>query len=521
MMRLRAACLVLLAALAGTASAQELRIGLGAMTRSIDPHFANTGPDVANSLHVFDKLILQDENQALKPGLAVAWRARGERSWEIELRRDVRFHDGSLFTAEDVAFTVKRAVDVPNSSSPFTTYIRTIARVEILEPHRLLVHTHAPSPLLPWDLSTFPIVSRKHGEGAATADYNSGRAAIGTGPYRFVEFIPNERITIERNDSYWGEKEPWARVTFRLIANPAVRTAALLAGDVDAIDTVAAQDLVRLKATAGISVARAPSNRVIYLLLDSHRDVTPNIRDLDGKPLTVNPLRDPRVRRALSKAIARDALVERILEGEGIPAGQLVPPGFFGHEASLIAPVQDLAGARQLLTEAGFGGGFQLTLHGSNGRYLNDVKLTQAIGQMFARIGLQVAVETLPRQIYGTRGNNFDYSVALYGWGSDTGEAGSSLKALIHSRDDRLGAGASNRGRYANPGIDKLIVAALASFDDAERERLMREATRLAMEDVAIIPLYFQINTWATRGGIRFTPRVDEFTLAMSARPSR
>lgn len=333
--------------------------------------------------------------------------------------------------------------------------------------------------------------------------------------------MPNERITVERNDSYWGEKEPWRRVSFRLIANPAVRTAALLAGDVDAIDTVAAQDLARLKATAGVGVWRAPSNRVIYLLMDSHRDVTPNIRDLEGKPLAVNPLRDPRVRLALSKSLARDALVERILEGEGIVAGQLVPPGFFGHDPALGAPAQDLAGARQLLTDAGFANGFQLTLHGSNGRYLNDVKLTQAIGQMFARLGLQVAVETPPRQIYGTRGNNFEYSVALYGWGSDTGEAGSSLKALIHSRDDKLGAGASNRGRYANPAIDKVITAALSSFDDAQRERLLQEATRLAIADTAIIPLYFQVNTWATRDGIRFTARADEFTLAMSARPPR
>ena len=513
--------LLLLALTLGDASAQELRVGLGAMTRSMDPHFANTGPDVANSLHLFDKLIQQDENQTLKPGLAVAWHARGARSWEIELRRGVRFHDGSPFTADDVAFTVKRAVDVPNSSSPFTTYLRAIERVEIIDPHRILVHTREPSPLLPWDLSTFGIISRRHGEGAATADYNSGRAAIGTGPYRLVEFVPNERITIERNAQHWGEKEPWARVSFRLIANPAVRTAALLAGDVDAIDTVAAQDLARLKATTGIGVWRAASNRVIYLLMDSHREATPNIRDLDGKPLGVNPLRDPRVRLALSKSLARDALVERILEGEGIAAGQLVPPGFFGHDPSLVAPAQDLAGARQLLAEAGFANGFQLTLHGSNGRYLNDVKLTQAIGQMITRLGLQVAVETLPRQIYGTRGNNFDYSVALYGWGSDTGEAGSSLKALIHSRDDGLGMGASNRGRYANPAIDKVIVAALASFDDAQRERLLQEATRLAMEDAAIIPLYFQVNTWATRDGISFTPRADEFTLAMSARPKR
>ena len=503
----------------GSVAAQELRVALGSMTRSMDPHFANTGPDVANSLHLFDKLILQDEKQKLVPGLATSWRAVGERSWELTLREDARFHDGSPFTADDVVFTVRRAADVPNSSSPFTTYLRGIERVEVLGPHRIRVHTKAPSPLLPWDLSTFGIVSRRAGEGAATSDYNSGKAAIGTGPYRFVEFVPNERIVLARNDAYWGQREPWSRVVFRLVTNPAVRSAALLAGDADAIDNVAAQDMERLRGTAGIGLWSAPSNRVIYLLMDSFRESTPNIRDAEGKPLAANPLRDKRVRVALSRSIARDALVERILENQGIPAGQLVPPGFFGHDAALAPPTQDVALARRLLAEAGWPNGFQLTLHGSNDRYLNDVKLTQAVGQMFSRLGISVNVETLPRQIYGTRGNNFEYSVALYGWGSDTGEAGSSLKALVRTRDDSIGGGASNRGRYSNPALDSLIDRSLAAFDDAEREKLMIDATRLAMEDVAIIPLYFQVNTWATRGPIAFTPRADEFTLAMSARP--
>ncbi len=442
-----------------------------------------------------------------------------ERTWELDLRANVTFHDGSPFTGEDVAFTVRRAVDVPGSHSPFQTYLRHVERVEVLEPLRVRIHTKAPSPLLPWDLSTFAVVSKRHGENATTNDYNSGKAAIGTGPYRLVEYVPNERVVVARNDAYWRTREPWARVSFRLMTVPATRTAALLAGDVDVIDNVASQDLARIKATPEAAVWRTSSNRIIYLLLDSHRDVTPNVRDPDGKAPVANPLRDRRVRLALSKSLARDALVDRINEGEGIPAGQLVPPGFFGHDPSLVSPAQDLEGARRLLAEAGWPRGFQITIHGSNDRYLNDVRMLQAIGQMFTRLGLQVAVETLPRQVYGTRGNNFDYSVAFYGWGSDTGEAGSSLKALVRSRDNALGTGASNRGRYANREVDRLIDASLAAFDDEAREKLMQEATRLAMEDVAIIPLYFQVNTWATRGGIRFVPRADEFTLAMSARP--
>jgi peptide/nickel transport system substrate-binding protein len=504
--------------LAAPVSAQELKIGLGAMARSMDPHFFNSGADVANMLHVYDKLVLQDEKQTLVPGLATSWKAIEPTVWEVKLREGVTFHDGSPFTAEDVAFTVKRAVDVPKSSSPFTLYIGTIKEVVIKGPHLVHLVTAEPAPLLPWDISTFGIISKKYGATAASEDYNSAKAAIGTGPYKLVSYSPNERIVYQRNDAYWGPKEPWAKVTFTLLANQASRTAALLAGDVDAIDTVATQDVARLKSTPGIALWPSLSNRVIYLIADSHRDVAEHVRDNDGKPMTANPLKDARVRQALSLSIARDALVERIMEGEGVPTGQLVPPGLFGHDPSIRTPAQALDQARKLLAEAGYPKGFQLTLHGSNGRYLNDAKITQALGQMFVRAGIATTVETLPRAIYGTRGNEFGFSVGLFGWGTDTGEAASPLKSLIQTRD-ASGAGASNRGRYSNPKIDAVIIEALRTIDDRKREALLQQATRMAMEEAAIIPLYFQVNTWATRGPIAWTPRTDEFTLAMSARP--
>ncbi len=503
---------------AAPASAQELKIGLGAMARSMDPHFYNSGPDVANMLHIYDKLVLQDEKQGLMPGLATSWKAVNATTWEVKLREGVTFHDGSPFTAEDVAFTIKRAVDVPKSGSPFSLYVNTIREVVIKGPHLVHLKTAEAAPLLPWDISTFGIISKKHGATAATEDYNSGKAAIGTGPYKLVSYSPNEKIVFQRNDAYWGPKEPWAKVTFSLIANQASRTAAFLAGDVDAIDTVATQDIARLKTTAGVGLWPSLSNRVIYLIIDSHRDVAEHVRDNDGKAMTVNPLKDVRVRQALSLSISREALVERIMEGEGVPTGQLVPPGMFGHDPALKTPAQNLDAGKKLLADAGYPKGFQLTLHGSNGRYLNDAKITQALGQMFVRVGVDTKVETLPRAVFGTRGNEFGFSVGLFGWGTDTGEAASPLKALILTRDS-TGAGASSRGRYSNPKIDAVIGEALRTIDDKKREALLQQATRMAMEDGAIIPMYFQVNTWATRGPIAWTPRTDEFTLAMSARP--
>ena len=507
-------------AAASPAGSQELRIALGVLARSIDPHFANVATDQAQSLHLFDRLIMQDENQRLYPGLATAWRVVGEKVWELDLREGVRFHDGSPFTAQDVEFTVGRAGDVPNATAPLSVYTRTIERIEILGPHRVRVHTKQPAPLLPWDLSTFSIVSKRVGEGATTADYNSGKAAIGTGPYRFVEYVPDDRIVVARNDDWWGGREPWGRVAFRRIANPAVRSAALLARDVDVIERVPSQDLARLEVSPDVAVWRTPSYRVMYLLLDSYRDVPlNNLRDLEGRPLATNPLRDRRVRLALSRAIARDTLTERVMEGLGVPAGQLVPPALFGHDPTITAPTQDVALARQLLAEAGWGNGFQMTLHSASGLWPNDARAAQTIAQMFTRLGLQVNVEAVPPQMYSTRATNFEFSVAFYGWGTDTGEAGAALRGLVQTRDNAAGTGPSNRGRYSNPALDALIDRARGTFDNAAREALYQEAMRMAMDDVAVIPLYFPIGTWATRGGIRFVPRLDEFTLAMSARP--
>ena len=439
------------------AGAADLRVGLGAFATSMDPHSRNSGPDVANMLHVFDKLILRDEKQQLVPGFAQSWRAIDDRTWEIQLRPGVSFHDGSPFTAEDVAFTVARAVDVPNSRSPFATYIRTIERIDIKNPHLIHIRTAYPAPLLPVDLSTFGIVSKKHGQAATTADYNAGHAAVGTCPYRLVEFVPNDRIVYRRNPAYWGSSAQWERVTFRLIANPPARVAALIAGDVDVIDQEPLESIKPLERTPGVALARALSGRVMYLILDSHSDTSPNLRDTQGRPLAGNPLKDIRVRRAISLAMNRTALVERLMDGQGVPAGQIVPSGFFGHDPGLAVPGYDPDMTRRLIAEAGYPQGFQMTIHGSNGRYLNDVQIIQTIGQFLTRIGIQPTVEALPRQIFATRGNRFEFSLGFYSWGTDTGEADSTLRALLYTRDDGRSTGASNRGRYANPVLDALI----------------------------------------------------------------
>jgi peptide/nickel transport system substrate-binding protein len=499
--------------------AADLSLALSSDVTSIDPHFHNLTPNNNVANHIFESLVTKDARGQLKPALAESWRTIDDLTWEFKLRRGVKFHDGSDFTAADVAFTIDRVPTVPNSPSPFTTYSKQITEKIIVDPYTIRFKTAAPYPLMANDMGTIMIVSSRAAKGAATEDFNTGKATIGTGPLKFVRWQKGDRIELARNDTYWGPKSPWDRVVFRIITSDPTRVASLLAGEVRAIENVPTADLSKLLKNPDVSIYRIVSHRVMYLHLDSNRDTTPFATDKAGKPLPHNPLKDVRVRRALSKAINRQALVDRVMEGAARATGQLMPEGMFGYMPALKPEPYDPEGARKLLTDAGYADGFGLTLHGPNDRYVNDDQVAQAIAQMFSRVGVTTRVETMPSSVYFTRANKLEFSMMLVGWGSDTAEASSPLKALLATFDNQKGMGQANRGRYSSPKMDALLQQALATVDDARREKLLQDATAVAMSDLGIVPLYHQENVWATRKGIVYTPRADERTFAHEFRP--
>ncbi|MBO6511286.1 MAG: ABC transporter substrate-binding protein, partial [Roseibium sp.] len=249
MRKLTAAAAVTVSAMAlftGAALAEKLTIGLASEPTSMDPHFHNLGPNNAMSVHLFDRLIAQDEKQRLSPGLAVSWKPIDDLTWEFKLREGVKFHDGSEFNADDVICTMERAPDVPNSPSGYGTYLKgkTFKKIDDYTVHAI---TEAPYPLMANDISTIPVISDSAGCGAATEDFNAGTAAVGTGPFKFSNYKPGESITLVRNDDYWGDAPAWSEVEFRPIKSGPSRVAALLAGDVDMIAGVPTTDIETLK----------------------------------------------------------------------------------------------------------------------------------------------------------------------------------------------------------------------------------------------------------------------------------
>ncbi len=501
------------------AIAADLRIGLLAELTSLDPHFHNLTPNDSALSHLYERLVMPDEKGELQPALAESWTQPDATTWRFKLRANVTWHDGKPFTADDVVFTFERAPSVPGSPSSYASAFkgRSIRKIDDLT---IEITTLLPDPLLLNNLARVMIVSRAAGRNAKTDDYNSGRAAIGTGPYKFVDFVRGDRLTVVRNDTYWGGKPLWDHITLKPIADDQARVAALTSGDVDMIEDVPTAALGRLKEDPKIDIVQAVTQRVIYLHMDQFRDVTPYVGARDGSVIA-NPFLDKRVRLALSKAINRDAIVARVMGGAAIPASQFLANGFFGTSPGIKPVGYDPDGAKKLLAEAGLPLGFKLTLHSPSGRYTNDVKVAEAIAQMLQRSGIETTVEALPPAQFFARATSGDkgmpeFSMILAGRSSGTGEVSDSLNALVHTVDPATGAGAANRGRYSNRDVDTLIEAAQSNIDVKMRAELLNQASTLAIAEAAIIPVYYPVQTWALRKGLSYVARADEFTLGLS-----
>ncbi|MCC6532689.1 MAG: ABC transporter substrate-binding protein [Burkholderiales bacterium] len=500
------------ASLPAHAADSVLRIGMAADVTSVDPHFANIAPNNALGWHIFDALANVDADTRLVPGLATGWRAIDDTTWEFTLRKGVRFHDGSAFDARDVEFSIRRAAALAEKGGQFGGFVRAIGGIEIVDPHTIRFKTVRPHAVLAQDLNSIFIVSRAIGA-AATEDFNAGRAALGTGPFKLRSFARGDRIELTRNDDYWGEKPRWERTTLRILPQDAARLAALHANDVDAIENIPTSDAGRLERDRRIRVERRVSWRTLFLHLDQYRDSPPGVTDRNGKPLGRNPFADARVRAALSLAIDRKALVEKVMEAMALPAGNLVAPPVFGHDPALKPAAYDPQAARRLLAEAGYPDGFRLVLAAPNNRYVNDERIAHSIAQMWARIGIAAArVETLPAATYFTKARNGDFGVALLGWGSFAGDL--ALRALVATPSAEKGLGTWNWGRYSNPQLDRLVEQSLASVDQVKRESLARAAMALAVKEHAVVLLHHQLGSWAMRSPLRYPGRTDEYTLA-------
>lgn len=505
--RLSTAALAL-CTLTSTAMASDLTIGIAGSPTSMDPQFYVIGTNSAMARNIFDGLVNQNHRQQIKPALASEWSAVDDTTWHFHLREGVKFHDGSSLDAADVVASIARIeLASENSPSSFAPYVKGIASVTAVDPLTVEIKTDTAMPLLPNNLSRIAILPSELGN-TPSSELNAGNGVIGTGPYAFVSWTPDSEIKLKRNDSYWGDAPEWDNVTFKIFSNASARVASLLAGDVDMIESVPPADIGTLRANDKIDVVSESSNRVMYLHMDQDRAESPFAKGPNGE----NPLRDVKVRRAVSLSINREALIDRIMDGEGVPAGQLVPEGYFGFTDDLKADAYDPEKAKALLAEAGYPDGFELTFHASNDRYPNDSLIAQAIGQMLTRVGIKTDIVTLPASVYFSRASNLEFSFIMGGAAVETGEASGVLGPLLETYGESAGRG--NRGRYSSAEFDQALQAARRTVDDTEREALLQKAMTIAMTDIGVIPVFFLANTWGIREGLAYQGRTDSYTLA-------
>ncbi len=489
------------------ARAETLRFAQFQEATTLDPHGFLSTFNATVSHHMFDGLIRRGADMSLQPGLALSWKTVADDTWEFVLRPRVTWHDGAPFTAEDAKASLDR-IERLNVPYGFKRYTRSIAEVRVLDPLRLQIRTRGPDPILPAEIS-FLFMTKKEAVDLPSEPFNQGSAMIGTGPYRFVERVPNTRTVVSRFDGYWGGKPAFDTVLLRPIPDEGARVAAMLAGDVDVIINVPPADVEQLKRRGNINVFVGAQDRVI-MFLPSFAPTAAGITDAAGQPTEKNPFADIRVRKAVSMAIDRKALIARVLDGLAEPAAQAFPDHYLGSSPNLKPVAFDADGARKLLAEAGYPRGFGTTLHCPNKLFLRDRETCEAVAGMLARVGVKVSIVLVPGSQFNTERLKGIWPFYLQSAGTGMGEILPSFAAVAPTPDPAAGLGPSNNQHYSNPEVDRLIKAAILTMDDHKRWAMEAEAMEhWVRDDVGVIATHRQLSIFATRKGLRITPRED------------
>jgi peptide/nickel transport system substrate-binding protein len=503
----------LLAAISTNVSAKTLRWASQGDILTFDPHSQNEGLNNTTNSYVYEPLIQYDEKFQLEPALAVKWSQDTPLIWRFELRRDVKFHDGTPFTAADVVFSIERALA---PASNFKAYTTSIQSARAIGDHTVLIITTIPNPVLLRQLPEVRIMSKAWSEkNRVTQPQNfvqkeetyAARNANGTGPYVLKSREVDVRTVLTENPAWWGKAKKKGNVTdiiYTPIKSEATRTAALLSGELDFVLDPAPQDLQRLANSGSIKVIEGAENRTIFLGFDQYRDEL-QFSDVKGK----NPFKDLRVRQALYHAIDVNAIQKAVMRGSSDPTGAIIQRAVNGwtEKAHQRLPFDEKR-ARELLAAAGYGNGFSFTIDCPNNRYINDEKICQALAAMWAKIGVKVNVNAMPRATYFPKIQKFDTTAYLLGWGVPTFDALYSLQSLARSVGTG-GDGNFNLGRVSNAEMDQLVDAMKSETDQKKRNDLIARALLLHNAQVMHIPLHNQVIPWAMRKSVNVVHRAD------------
>jgi peptide/nickel transport system substrate-binding protein len=444
-----------------------LTIAQGVDAESLDPYVTTSGASKGMLWTIYDRLVFHDLDLALKPGLATSWKALDDSTWELKLRPGITFHNGEPFDANAVKFSFARYVD-PSIKNGYATLLKPVTEVQVIDPMTVHVKTSEPFAELIETLSAYVEMLPPK----AAADPNAvASKPIGTGPYKFVSWTPNDRFVVQAAGPHWNVSPRMQQVVFRPIPDSTARINELKSGGVDIITNVPPLELGTLQGAAGISLARATNSGSIILI--------PSFMNTDV-------FKKKEVRQALQYAIDKEQLIKVVLRGEAVPMSSPFPKGVAGgYVGGLPQYAYDPDKAKALLAQAGYPDGFSFNFKAPDGRYLQDKAVAEAITGQLAKVGIKAELETVEWSTYvqGIVGRKYELFLLSQG-GLQVGPA-------VQTNWSSRIKGIAWQG-YTNPTVDGLIDTAAKQVDGPQRVATYEQLMRTAWDDSPWIFLYHQ-----------------------------
>jgi peptide/nickel transport system substrate-binding protein len=501
------------------ASAQTLRYANQGELKSLDPYTLKETTTIAHHAHVYEGLVTRDKDLKIVPALAESWETPEPTRWRFHLRKNVKFHNGDPFTADDVIFSAGR---VRANGSNFLTNVPADAKFVKVDDYTVDVLLSSPNPILTSQWDGWYIMDKKWCEehnavaptpASATTPSYASLHENGTGPFTIESHQPGVKTVFKANPNWWGKPEHNLKeIIFTSIGSDATRVAALLSGEVDVIEPVPLQDIQRVNASGTATVLTGPELRTIFLGMDQVRDelLYSNVK---GK----NPFKDIRVREAFYKAVDIDLIKSRVMRGLSTPSALMIAPQLFKLSGDFTRPKFDPVAAKKLLTEAGYPDGFEVTMDCPNDRYVNDAAICQAVVGMLARIGVKVNLLAQPKAQYFAKvlkPGGFQTSFYMLGWTPASMDSQNVLYDIMGCRDDpKSSRGEANLGGYCNKKMDAIADKVLLETDPAKRDLLIKDAFEIAAKDYGYIPLHQQALAWGVSKKVKLTQRPDNQVL--------
>jgi peptide/nickel transport system substrate-binding protein len=493
------------AALLGATSAQAVEFKWAAQNDilTLDPHSQNHATTNNIVGHTYEGLVRYDKNYKIEPALATSWTNVSPTTVRFNLRKNVKFNDGSAFTADDVVFSFDR---IRQPQGTMQIYVAGVKEMKKVDDHTVDVILDKPNPTMFNNFTTFLIMSKSwsiKNKSEKIQDYKAKEITYastntnGTGPYIIKEWAPDQRVVMTANKAWWDKLQGNVTdIIYTPIKSDPTRIAALLAGNVDAVTDLPTQDVARLRSTPTLSVLDGPEVRTIFLGFDLGSD------ELKYAPKGKNFFKDVRVRKALSMAIDRSAIQRSIMRGLSVPASLIVAPGVNGYNADMdkTAPA-DIEGAKKLLADAGYPNGVEFTLDCPNNRYVNDEEVCQAVVNMWAKIGVKAKLNAINFGPFIAKVQNFDTSAYLLGWGVATYDAQYSLQSLVMTRTQGAD-GSFNFSKISNARVDALVEAMKTELDKNKRDGMIKEALTITRDEMLYVPLHHQTRPWAMKKNV-------------------